>query len=171
MAPATQDVLVLDANRLASTPGLLEALLDLNNAHAVALSYLEPGRLADLIGRAFLALAHEDGRALLISFNQSADYDSPNFLWFRGRFERFVYVDRVVVSPAVRGRGFARRLYEDLFQWARAAGHDRIVCEINSDPPNPASDAFHEGLGFMEVGAGVIHGGAKSVRYMSRQLT
>ncbi len=163
--------LVLNAGMVAETPGLFERLLALNNAHAVELSHLEPDRLADLIGRAFVALAQEDGQALLISFDQAADYDSPNFQWFRGRFDRFGYVDRVVVSPAARGRGYARLFYEDLFQRARAAGHERIVCEINSEPPNPASDAFHEALGFVEVGAGVIYGGAKSVRYMSRRLT
>jgi len=54
--------------------------------------------MADLIGRAFLAMAMKSGCALLISFDQAADYDSPNFLWFRARFDRFVDVDRVVVS-------------------------------------------------------------------------
>jgi len=155
---------------VAKSPDVLERLLALNNAHAVELSHLAPRRMADLIGQAFLALTLGEELALLISFDQAADYDSPNFLWFRGRFERFVYVDRVVVSPVARGRGYGRRLYEALFQRARAAAHDRIVCEINTDPPNHASDVFHEGMGFVEVGASVIHGGAKSVRYMERRL-
>jgi hypothetical protein len=38
----------------------------------------------------------------------SARYDSPNYLWFRNRYQRFVYVDRIVVARrradvAVRG--------------------------------------------------------------------
>lgn len=45
-----------------------------------------------------------------------------------------------------------------------------VCCEVNSDPPNPASDAFHARLGFAEVGAAAIHGGAKSVRYLARPL-
>ena len=36
--------------------------------------------------------------------------------------------------------------------------------------PNPASDAFHAALGFSEVGGGAIHGGAKTVRYLTRVL-
>jgi len=167
----TDDLFVLNPRRAAENSGVFERLLALNNAHAVELSHLEPGRMADLMGRAFLALAAEDGAAMLISFDQAADYDSPNFLWFRARYDHFVYVDRVVVSPAARGRGYGRRLYQALFVKARAAGHDRIVCEINTDPPNPVSDAFHESLGFLEVGVGVIHGGAKAVRYMSRRLS
>lgn len=105
-----------------------------------------------------------------MAFDEGADYDSPNYLWFRARHSRFVYVDRVAVDRAMRKRGLAQLLYEDLFRCAAGAGHDRIVCEVNSDPPNPASDAFHEALGFTEVGHAAIHGGAKTVRYLSRSL-
>ncbi|HJV43881.1 GNAT family N-acetyltransferase, partial [Caulobacter sp.] len=129
-----------------------EALLALNNDHAVELSWLAPERLIRLVSEAFVARRAGVADALLLAFDQDADYDSVNFLWFRERFPRFVYVDRVVVSDAARGRGLARRLYNDLFAAARAAGHARIVCEVNSDPPNPASDAFHAALGFAPVG-------------------
>ncbi len=105
-----------------------------------------------------------------MAFDHDADYDSPNYLWFRARYPRFVYVDRIVVAPAMRKRGLANRLYEDLFQAARLAGHDRVVCEVNSDPPNPASDAFHAALSFVEVGHASIHGGTKTVRYLARPL-
>jgi uncharacterized protein len=41
---------------------------------------------------------------------------------------------------------------------------------VNSDPPNPASDAFHAALGFEVVGEAAIHDGAKTVRYLARRL-
>ncbi len=107
--------------------------------------------------------------AFLVALDQGADYDSPNFLWFRDRFERFVYVDRIAVAPQARGRGLARALYEALIARARAAGHDRIVCEVNADPPNPASDAFHAALGFAVIGAATLSGG-KVARYYARAL-
>jgi predicted GNAT superfamily acetyltransferase len=166
----SDDFSVLDPGVLAKAPELAQRLLNLNNDHAAELSWLEPDRMADLIGQAFVAMSIDDGCALLITFDQDADYDSPNYLWFRDRFDRFIYVDRVVISPLARGRGHARRLYEALFARARAAGHDQVVCEINADPPNPVSDAFHDSLGFVEVGAGLIHGGTKSVRYFARRL-
>ncbi|ATC33929.1 GNAT family N-acetyltransferase [Caulobacter vibrioides] len=146
------------------------ALLALNNAHAVELSWLEPERLAHLVAQAFLARRVGVADALLLTFDQDADYDSPNFLWFRERYPAFVYVDRVVVADSARGRGLARALYDDLFAAAKAAGHDRIVCEVNSDPPNPASDAFHAALGFVPVGTAEIHGGKKTVTYLERRL-
>ena len=108
--------------------------------------------------------------ALLLTFDQDADYDSPNFLWFRARYPTFVYVDRVVVADSARGRGLAKALYDDLFAAATSAGHERIVCEVNSDPPNPASEAFHAALGFVPVGTAEIHGGQKTVTYLERRL-
>ena len=123
----------------------LDWLLALNNEHAEELSLLAPARLAHLLSTAFHARVVAPD-ALLVAFDQDADYDSPNFLWFRERRARFVYVDRVVVSPAARGRGLARALYSGLFDSALTAGHALICCEVNSAPPNPASDAFHAAL-------------------------
>lgn len=145
-----------------------KALLALNNAHAQELSWLEAERLEYLIGEAFLARRIGRLDAFMLAFDQDARYDSPNFIWFRARYPRFVYVDRIVVAPTARGRGCARRLYDDLFEHAVRAGHDRIVCEVNKTPPNAASDAFHAALDFVEVGTASVHGGSRTVRYLSR---
>lgn len=147
----------------------LPALLALNNAHAAELSPLTAERFAALIDRAFVAARIGEADALLLAFDQAADYDSPNFLWFRDRHASFVYVDRIVVAPAARGQGLARTLYEHLFTRARAAGHSRVVCEVNADPPNPASDALHAALRFGEVGAARLANG-KRVRYFEHLL-
>lgn len=145
-------------------------LLDLNNVHAEALSCLTADRFAELVGAAFLACRVGEADALLLAFDQDADYDSPNFLWFRARYARFVYVDRIVVDPGMHGRGIARALYAELFRRAAGAGHDRVVCEVNADPPNPPSDAFHAALGFAEVGSATIHDGRKTIRYFARRV-
>jgi len=147
-----------------------ENLLALNNAHARELSWLEPDHLARLVSTAWLALRIGNVAGFLLAFDQDADYDAGNFLWFRARLTRFVYIDRVVVAATARGRGHARRLYDAVSRQASDAGHDRIVCEVNLDPPNPASDAFHAALGFAEVGTAVIDNGDKTVRYLSRRL-
>ncbi|MER9326463.1 GNAT family N-acetyltransferase [Mesorhizobium sp. M0488] len=146
------------------------AILALNNEHAAELSWLEPERLTFLLSEAFYARRIGDLDAFIMTFDQEAGYDSPNFLWFCERYERFVYVDRVVVAAQARGRGHARRLYQDLFDHAERAGHTLVTCEVNTDPPNPASDAFHATLGFAEVGDAVIHSGKKSVRYYARRI-
>jgi uncharacterized protein len=94
----------------------------------------------------------------------------PNFQWFRQRYPRFAYVDRVAVAQTARGRGLGRALYEDLFAKAAAEGHTIVTCEINTDPPNPGSQAFHAALGFNAVGDAAIYGGKRTVRYYVRTI-
>jgi predicted GNAT superfamily acetyltransferase len=111
------------------TPASLPAILALNNAHARELSWLEMPKLEHLVGQAFLAIRAGEADAFLIAFDQDADYDSANFLWFRARYPRFAYVDRVAVSEQARGKGIARLFYQTLFDKARGAGHTVIACE------------------------------------------
>lgn len=148
-----------------------DAVLALNNAHATELSLLNSGELRALLDGAFYARQLDGLEAFLIALDEKhPTYASPNYLWFKTRQSRFVYVDRIVVAEDVRGKGHARLLYADLIEQASAAGHESIVCEVNLDPPNPASDAFHESLGFRQVGTAAIHGGSKTVRYLELAL-
>jgi predicted GNAT superfamily acetyltransferase len=166
-----QSIRSVEAAEVSPGTTLSAALLALNNAHAQELSWLEPERLQHLVCESFYARRIGDLDAFLIAFDQDARYDSPNFLWFRERYPRFVYVDRIVTAASARGRGYAQQLYFDLFERAARASHERVACEINLSPPNPGSDAFHAALGFAEVGSAAIHGGAKTVRYLARALS
>lgn len=169
--PLRHDISGIGQDDLLPIAGIAEApLLALNNAHAVELSWLEPARLSLLLDQAFYARRIGNVDAFLLALDETARYDSPNYLWFRQRYKRFVYVDRVAVAPAARGRGHARLLYAGLFGRAADAGHDLVACEVNLDPPNPLSDRLHGGLGFVEVGRAAIHGGKKTVRYLARAL-
>jgi predicted GNAT superfamily acetyltransferase len=165
-----QPIFPVGPHELVATGSLGGSLLALNNAHAEQLSWLEPERLVHLVERAFLALRIGYDDAFLLAFDQDADYDGLDFLWFRARYKRFVYVDRIAVAAHARGRGNGRRLYHHLFERACEAGHERVVCEVNSKPPNTASDAFHAAMGFTEVGTGTHPGGGKIVKYFSHQL-
>ena len=166
-----QSIRSVEAAEVSPGTTLSAALLALNNAHAQELSWLEPERLQHLVCESFYARRIGDLDAFLIAFDQDARYDSPNFLWFRERYPRFVYVDRIVTAASARGRGYAQQLYFDLFERAAHASHERVACEINLSPPNPGSDAFHAALGFVDVGSAAIHGGAKTVRYLARALS
>ena len=145
------------------------ALLALNNLHASELSFLTPERFDHLLAQSFWSRRIAT-HAFILTFDQNADYDSPNYLWFHARYPRFIYIDRVVVAASGRGHGLARRLYESLFAAARAAAHDHVVCEVNAEPPNRASDAFHASMRFSEIGSAHIHAGTKLVRYFAHDL-
>jgi predicted GNAT superfamily acetyltransferase len=147
------------------------AILLLNNTHAKETSALDGASLTTLLGMAFYARGIDRGAtALLIALEHNAAYVNPNFMWFKASRESFVYIDRIIVSISGRGQGIARVLYQDLLIAAKRAGHDRVVCEVNIEPPNPVSEAFHLAMGFEEVGQATIHNGTKTVRYFEKML-
>jgi predicted GNAT superfamily acetyltransferase len=120
----------------------------------------------------YFAVARDAGRVVgfLLAFSEQAAYDSPNFLWFRDHYPRFVYIDRIVVEPARRRSGIGRLLYADLERSASAHAPD-LTCEVNLDPPNPGSLLFHERSGFVEVGRQHTGGGEKYVCLMAKELS
>ena|ERR1700679_325186 len=145
--------------------------LDLNNAHAVETSSLDLAAAERLLAMCFYAKYVSPGmRGFLLALDQDAAYDNQNFDWFRRRFERFVYIDRIIVAEDARGRGLARLMYEDLFASAKTAGHVRVVCEVNIDPPNEGSLAFHRSMKFVALADVVLKGGSKRVRYLEKEL-
>jgi ribosomal protein S18 acetylase RimI-like enzyme len=60
------------------------------------------------------------------------------------------YVQFVGVSPAARGQGLARQLYEEFFALARRDGR-RLVSAVTA-PVNSGSVAFHRAMGFAVTG-------------------
>jgi predicted GNAT superfamily acetyltransferase len=147
----------------------LDLLVTLNNAHARETSWLDHRRLSHMVEQSCYARGIAPAKGFLLAFHQHAVYDSPNFLWWQNRQQTFVYIDRILVSLDSRRQGIARILYEDLFQWAASEGYSTIGCEVNEEPPNPLSDAFHEAMGFLQIGTGEPQPG-KRVRYLLKQL-
>jgi predicted GNAT superfamily acetyltransferase len=146
-----------------------EELLRVNNANARETSVLTREGFDRMIAAAHVATFIAPGAAFLLAFEERDAYEGGHFLWFRSRFDRFLYIDRVVVAEAHRRHGLGRRLYADLFERAAQRGHARVVCEVNQSPPNPRSDAFHAAHGFEEVGRATLDGGAKTVRYLLKR--
>lgn len=141
-------------------------ILALNAASVQVLSPLSEARLAQLHAHAaYHKVVVEDGRviAFVLGFAPGAPYDSVNYRWFDARYDDFLYVDRIVVARSHRGHGLGALLYRDLFATARERGAARVVCEYDTEPPNPASAAFHLRFGFVEVGTQRTADGAKAV--------
>lgn len=148
-----------------------DAILQLNQLAETETSPLDLNSLRSLSRKAFHIGLRDQGRsAFLIALSEEADYDNDNFRWFKNHYPAFVYVDRVIVSKTKRGQGLARSLYEELFQVSLASLRHLVVCEVNIDPPNPASDAFHAALQFETIGEAQLRSG-KRVRYLSRNYS
>lgn len=148
-----------------------DAILALNRASERETSPMDRAALDDYLAAAFHVGLRDDGRAaFLIALHQLSQHDGVNFAWFKQRYPRFVYVDRIVVAEAARGQGHARSLYQELIAKARAAGQTVLCCEVNVDPPNEVSLAFHAALGFVEVGRVALPGKDKTVAYLEKKL-
>ena len=147
-----------------------DAILALNLESEALLSPMDGARLAELEAMAdylrVATLADRGVAGFLLAFREGSGYDSPNYHWFSARYERFLYVDRIAIGAAARAAGLGGALYRDLFDYARAQGVPRIVCEYYSIPLNEASQRFHARHGFEEVGTQWLPERGKQVSYL-----
>lgn len=154
------------------TPADLPAVLALNSASVPAVNELDAAEVARLAGLAESALVAEvDGEFAAFCWVIGPDqpYASLNYVWFSERYDRFVYLDRIAVSPAFRRLGIGRGLYAALV--SRFAGVVPVLlCEVNVRPLNEASLRLHESLGFREVGQQDTDGGTKTVSLLELAL-
>lgn len=157
-----------------ATPTDFSQILALNSEFERFLSPLTLPRLHNLHGEAAYHRVIEDGatiNAFLLAFREGCGYDSPNYRWFAAHFDRFLYIDRIVVAGSSQGQGLGRLLYSDLFAFAVRTGAGRVACEFDIEPPNEASRAFHQGFGFSEVGIQRVAAGRKLVSLQAAILT
>jgi len=127
---------------------------------------MDAARLADLNALScYHRVACLDGivSAFLLAMCNGSAYKNDNFEWFSKKYARFIYVDRVVVSPKSRGLRLASLLYEDMFRYARFHAIPLVTCEYNLVPPNEPSRLFHDKFGFKERGTQWVANGTKRV--------
>jgi predicted GNAT superfamily acetyltransferase len=145
-------------------------LLELNAESVQMLSELDEQRLEFILSLAQRSLVAElDAKVagFAIAIAQGTGYDSDNYRWFSERYERFLYLDRIAVDAAARRHGLGGALYEAME--ATAAPLGRMVCEVNVEPLNEVSLAFHRARGYQEVGR-LAHGTVRTVALFSKEL-
>jgi predicted GNAT superfamily acetyltransferase len=163
-----------DYHRRELTVADARQLAPLNDAASPAVPITASDDLARLISIAELALVLErDGHfvGFVIAIAPGADYASENYRFFESRGIDHLYVDRIVIAESERGAGLGHALYDAVFDAARAAGRAEVTCEVNLDPPNPGSEAFHARLGFEQVGVQETKGGAVTVSLLAAPVT
>jgi predicted GNAT superfamily acetyltransferase len=122
-----------------------------NAANVEVLSPLDEDELVELLGcsESGSVIVHQ-GRdvGFVITVATEAAYESENYRWF---------ADRIVIDASARRTGLATRVYEELE--ADAAQRVPVFClEVNVEPPNGPSLAFHAARGYVEVGRHVANG-------------
>ncbi len=150
----------------------LAAVLALNQAalpHVSSVGLEDMRRFAGEASR--FRIVQEAGHVagFLIALSPGLAYASDNYRWFCAAYDDFLYIDRIVINEAARGRGLGKVLYGDIIATARTLA-PILTCEVNSRPPNPQSMAFHEAFGFAPVGTQATEGGTKEVTLLSLDL-
>ena len=131
-------------------------VLALNERNVELLAPLDEPRLEQLVGWADTAAVIDvDGSfaGFVLTFALGSAYDGDNFAWFAERYPDFAYLDRVVIHEDFRRRGLGTLVYDQL---ESTCGKPVFALEVNIDPPNEPSLAFHRARGFTEVGRQVL---------------
>jgi predicted GNAT superfamily acetyltransferase len=147
-------------------------ILALNAACTPAVGPMDAAAFADLRGWAHRVLVAETGGAragFMILMRPGSAYQSDNYAWFCQRFPRHLYIDRVAVDASARGANVGRTLYDAAAKIARELGEERLTAEVNEQPPNPESMAFHERMGFNHLVSRASRAG-KVVAMLERPL-
>lgn len=150
----------------------MSRVLELNESLVHFLSPLDQEKLHHLIDQSeMMKVVEVNGRveAFVLTFSEGKDYDSVNYLWFANKYDRFLYVDRIVVGEAMHGKGIGKQLYQFVFDYAKDNDFSRVTAEIDIEPANPGSLVFHKKFGFEEVGRQSVAGGKKIVSLQSAQ--
>lgn len=134
-------------------------ILQLNADHVDLLSPLDDARLAMLESVGRVEVIDVDGlvAGFVVTVPAGTAYDSELYRWFSERYVDYLYLDRVVVADEFRRRGIADAVYDEI--GSRSARHGLFTLEVNSEPPNEPSLAFHRRRGFQSVGE--VRDGAK----------
>ena len=156
-----------------AAPDDFDAICALNLAEVQHTSAMDRARLEELHAfAAYHKVACMDSTvsAFLLAICDGSPYENDNYAWFARRFERFLYVDRIVVASAARGMRVGSLLYEDLFRHATSRAIPWITCEYNLVPPNEPSRRFHDRFGFTEHGTQWLADGTKRVSLQAASL-
>lgn len=140
-------------------PGDLDRLHEINAANVPEVGDVDRRRLRFLVDESAIALVVQVGEAIgdvvagfCLVLPLGSSYDSVNYRWFSDRYDDVMYLDRVAFDVPYRRRGLGTMLYRAVERRVAEAGVPAIGLEVNADPPNPPSLAFHERLGYREVG-------------------
>ncbi len=142
------------------------SIILLNEAEVQQTSPMDLEKLRLLDGVASyhkVAIVNGHVAAFLLAIREGEAYRNDNYNWFASRFQKFLYVDRIVVGVVFSGLKIGSKLYNDMFENARTHGVKTITCEYNIKPLNIVSRAFHDKFGFKELATQWVANGTKQV--------
>lgn len=128
------------------------SILELNEANLPALGSLgtieKVSELYILSSCFYLIFNNNVLIAFLVLMDSNSSYKSPNYRFFKSRFNQFRYIDRVAVSSQYQRKGIGTYLYNQITTLTKS---QKLCCEVNTVPMNKSSFDFHHKLGFKVI--------------------
>ena len=154
------------------TPHDIEMVLAINNDAIPAVNSLTANELTDIINISEKSWVVDEGDEIvgvLIVIGPGESYGSANYTWLNSQFTDFCYVDRIIIASSGKRKGHGKALYLALEEHAASTGKKVLLCEVNVEPENPQSMAFHASLGWVPF-QDREHGPGKVVRYFKKSM-
>ncbi len=154
------------------TPHDIQSVLAINNDAIPAVNSLTANELIDIISISEKAWVVDEGDKIvgvLIVLGPNQSYGSANYRWLDSQFTNFCYVDRIIITPAGKRKGYGRALYLALEEHAASIGAEMLLCEVNVEPENPQSMSFHASVGWAPF-QDREHGPGRVVRYFKKLI-
>ncbi|WP_044957754.1 GNAT family N-acetyltransferase [Butyrivibrio sp. LC3010] len=149
-------------------------VLKLNEENVDALIPTDRGELEYLAEKAVLfhvIYVDENPAGFIIALREGLeDYDFKSYRWFKERYSKFLYIDRIVVDKEYWKKGIGRKLYQYAFDYVKENDIEIVAAAITTVPYNKESLSFHAKMGFTEVGEQLIRGGNVRISQQVKEL-
>ena len=99
-------------------------------------------------------------------YDEKTKYDSLNYLYFKNRYHKFLYVDRIIITEEHQKKGYGQQLYDFVIETHKP---NIFCCEVNITPPNKQSLSFHQKYGFKEIGQQTVYNKVVSLLTYSKK--
>jgi predicted GNAT superfamily acetyltransferase len=134
------------------TPADHDDVVALNERFVHLTAPMDQARLAGFVAasdRADVIDVDDAFAGFVITFAAGAAYDGTHFGWFAERYDDYCYLDRIVIHEDFQRRGLGTFVYDEV---EGTCAKPLLALEVNIEPPNEPSLAFHRARGYVEVG-------------------
>ena len=151
----------------------IDRIVQINKSAIPAVNYVSYNEFEWFLNRKLYFKIAENSHGAISGFllvlPSGLEYKSLNYKWFSGRYEKFAYIDRIVIMDEFKKNGIGKSLYLDLEK--NISEYELIACEFNIEPPNPISKKFHESLKYENVGHQLTENETKKVSLMIKKIS
>ena len=133
-----------------------QAVVRINVQGLPGVAALDEPELARLMAMPNHHLVVENVSTVIVGYalvlDHDAPYDGEEFQAFKRKMAKpFIYIDQVATLREARRTGIGAATYEAIKNKAKLSGTLLLCCEVNINPPNNESLAFHQNQGFSQL--------------------